>query len=65
LELAEPGAWGDEQPAHADDAGPGALIASVERRLREIGASDRDVDALLGKNLLARAARSESPGVIG
>ncbi len=65
LELAEPGAWGDEQPAHAHDAGPGALIASVERRLREIGASDRDVDALLGKNLLVRAARSESPGVIG
>jgi predicted metal-dependent phosphotriesterase family hydrolase len=62
LELAEPGAWGDDPAALADDVGPGALIRNVERRLRELGASDHDVDALLGRNLLARAARPENPG---
>ena len=63
LELAEPSAWAGDGAADGDGAGPGALIASVERRLRELGASDHDVDALLGKNLLARAARPEVPGV--
>ena len=65
LELAEPSAWAGDRAAHGDGAGPGALIAAVERRLRELGASDHDVDALLGKNLLARAARPETPGVGG
>ena len=62
LELAEPGAWGDDEAAHRADAGPGALIAHVERRLRDLGASAPDVDALLGRNLLTRAARPESLG---
>ncbi len=65
LELARPGAWASETTGDGDGAGPGALIASVEQRLRELGASDGDVDGLLGKNLLARAARSETPGVVG
>jgi 5-phospho-D-xylono-1,4-lactonase len=65
LELAEPGAWGDDEAARGADAGPGTLIANVERRLREIGAPDHDVDALLGKNLLARAARPENLGGVG
>jgi len=65
LELAEPRAWGDDEAARGNDAGPGALIANVEGRLREIGASDHDVDALLGRNLLERAARPENLGGVG
>ena len=61
LGLAEPGAWDDGRST----AGPGATLAAVERRRRELGASAHDVDALLGKNLLARAARSKSPGGAG
>jgi phosphotriesterase-related protein len=63
LELAEPGAWGGDPPGGG--AGPAALVATVERRLRDLGASDHDLDAMLGKNLLARAARSEGPGIAG
>jgi predicted metal-dependent phosphotriesterase family hydrolase len=62
LELARPRSWETDQARHGDGAGPAALIGTVERRLHELGASARDVDALLGKNLLARAARSENPG---
>ncbi len=58
LELAKPGAWGSENSS--DGAGPGALIEAVERRLRELGVPDDGVDGLLGKNLLARVARSET-----
>ncbi len=65
LELAQPEAWDTGAAAEGDGAGPGALIGAVERRLRELGASDRDVDALLGKNLLERAARSETLGGVG
>lgn len=61
LELEHPGAWDADLAPQGDGAGPAALFESVERRLRELGASDNDVDGLLGKNLLARAARSEAP----
>ena len=60
LELACPSAW--VNAGSSQGAGPGALIETVERRLRELGAADHDVDGLMGKNLLARAARSETPG---
>ena len=60
LELAEPEAWSDGAAPEGDGKGPGAALAAVERRLHEIGARDRVVDALLGKNLLARAARPEA-----
>jgi predicted metal-dependent phosphotriesterase family hydrolase len=63
LELAAPGAWGHDRADQDAAAGPAAAITAVERRLRELGAADRDVDALLGKNLLARAARPETPGL--
>jgi predicted metal-dependent phosphotriesterase family hydrolase len=59
LEVARPDAW-DAVPEGG--AGPGALVANVERRLRELGAVDDDVDALLGRNLLRRVARPETPG---
>jgi len=65
LELAEPNAWGGGRPGEGDGAGPAAHVATVERRLRDLGASDHDVDAMLGKNLLARAARAEGPSVVG
>lgn len=65
LELALPTAWGAEGTTPSDVAGPGALLAAVEQRLHAIGASDDDVDGLLGTNLLGRAARSETPGVVG
>ncbi|MDF1521339.1 MAG: hypothetical protein P1P87_00785 [Trueperaceae bacterium] len=65
LEVARPSAWGTDRAAASDGTGPGALIEAAERRLRELGACDTDVDALLGKNLLARAARPETPGVGG
>ncbi|MFN2321727.1 MAG: hypothetical protein ABR510_02035 [Trueperaceae bacterium] len=65
LELARPGAWASERTGDGDAAGPGALFVSVERRLRALGASDHHVDGLLGKNLLARAARAETPGAVG
>jgi hypothetical protein len=62
LELAEPSAWGGGASTGGHGTGPAALVATVERRLRDLGASDDDLDAMLGKNLLARAARPESPG---
>ena len=65
LELARPSDWVSDRANLGDGAGPGALMANVERRLRDLGASDDDVDALLGRNLLARAARSETPGLVG
>jgi hypothetical protein len=58
LEVARPDAWGVADAGGG--GGPGALIETVERRLRELGAGELDVDALLGKNLLARAARAET-----
>lgn len=61
LELADPGAWDADRAPHGDGAGPAASFAAVERRLRQLGADDHQVDALLGRNLLARAARPESP----
>ncbi len=63
FELAAPGAWGHDRAGHDDGAGPAAAITAVERRLRELGAADHEVDALLGKNLLARAARPETPAI--
>jgi predicted metal-dependent phosphotriesterase family hydrolase len=65
FELAAPGAWGHDRAGQDDGAGPAAAITAVERRLRELGAADHEVDALLGKNLLARAARPETLGVRG
>jgi len=65
FELAAPGAWGHDRADQDDGAGPAAAITAVERRLREVGAADHEVDALLGKNLLARAARPETLGVRG
>lgn len=65
LEVARPGAWVADGTTECDGAGPGALIAAVERRLRELGAADRDVDALLGRNLLERVARPETVGGVG
>jgi 5-phospho-D-xylono-1,4-lactonase len=65
FELAAPGAWGHDRAGQDDGAGPAAAITAVERRLRELGATDHEVDALLGKNLLARAARPETLGVRG
>jgi predicted metal-dependent phosphotriesterase family hydrolase len=64
LELAEPSAWGGGPP-DGGAAGPGGLVASIEQRLRDLGASDHDLDAMLGKNLLMRAARPEGPGSAG
>ena len=61
FELAAAGAWGHDRAGQDDGAGPAAAITAVERRLRELGAADHEVDALLGKNLLARAARPETP----
>ncbi len=61
FELAAPGAWGHTHAGHDDGAGPAAAITAVERRLRELGAADHEVNALLGGNLLARAARPETP----
>jgi predicted metal-dependent phosphotriesterase family hydrolase len=63
LELAEPSAWGGDRPGGG--AGPAALVATVEGRLRDLGASDGDLDAMLGQNLLARAARPEGPSIAG
>jgi phosphotriesterase-related protein len=60
LELARPDAWGADEAPGGAGGGPGALIDTVERRLRALGAAEADVDALLGKNLLARAARAET-----
>ncbi len=65
LELAEPGAWGYGRANEGEGAGPGAALVGVERRLRELGAGDHVVDAVLGQNLLARAARPETLGAGG
>jgi predicted metal-dependent phosphotriesterase family hydrolase len=63
LELSEPSAWGGDRLGGG--AGPAALVATVEGRLRDLGASDQDLDAMLGQNLLARAARPEGPSGAG
>jgi 5-phospho-D-xylono-1,4-lactonase len=63
LELSEPSAWDDD--GAGGGTGPAAVVATVEGRLRDLGASDGDLDAMLGKNLLARAARPEAPSVAG
>ncbi|CAN5647706.1 hypothetical protein BH23DEI1_BH23DEI1_24300 [soil metagenome] len=60
LDLSEPARW-----ARADDGvspnGPEALVTVVEMRLGGLGASDDDIDALLGGSLLERAGRPEVP----
>lgn len=58
LEVARPEAWGVAEAGSG--GGPGALIGTVERRLRDLGASELDVDAMLGQNLVGRAARAET-----
>jgi 5-phospho-D-xylono-1,4-lactonase len=63
LALASPALW----PAAGDGAataGPPMLVTVIEERLREIGAADTDIDAILGGALLERAARPEAaPGM--
>lgn len=59
LDLASPAMW--PTPAGSDDparpSGPAALLTAVAPRVRALGASERDMDDLLGDNLLRRAAR--------
>ena len=54
-----------EAPARWASRGPVALVTDVDARLRALGASERDVDALLGGALVERAARPEVPFGLG
>lgn len=59
LDLASPAMW-PSAGASADSPGglgPAGLLTVVAPRLRALGATAADVDALLGDNLLRRAAR--------
>ncbi len=59
LDQAPPTMWPSRDPTRdAPTAlGPAGLLTAVAPRLRALGATDADVDALLGTNLVQRAAR--------
>jgi 5-phospho-D-xylono-1,4-lactonase len=57
LDLAEARMW----RGPSTRAGPSALVGHVERGLQRRGFAARDVDALLGGNLLTRAALADCP----
>ncbi len=58
LGLQSPEQWRAAGPS-AKAVGPATLVTVVEERLRGHGATDEDVEALLGGTLLERAARPE------
>ena len=58
LGLTAPEQWRDGVGPDAP-GGPAALVAVLERRVRELGAAEDDVEALMGGSLLARLARPE------
>jgi predicted metal-dependent phosphotriesterase family hydrolase len=64
LDLGAPTRWA-AVAADAAAAGPAALVTVVEARLQALGASENDIDALLGGSLLERAARPEVPFGLG
>jgi predicted metal-dependent phosphotriesterase family hydrolase len=63
LDLAAPAMWPSALPAAdpPDALGPTGLVTAVAARLQALGATSADVDALLGGNLVRRAARVPTP----
>jgi 5-phospho-D-xylono-1,4-lactonase len=57
LDLADPAMWPADRGPRGTGFGPAALVTAVEPRLRTLGAGDADIDAVLGANLVRRAAR--------
>ncbi|TVR88382.1 MAG: hypothetical protein EA416_13495 [Trueperaceae bacterium] len=65
LDLGAPTRWAASAAVDAASTGPAALVTVVEARLQVLGASENDIDALLGGSLLDRAARPEVPFGVG
>lgn len=59
LDLHSPAKWRCSDDSAAAATGPATFVTVVERRLRDLGATDGDIDALLGGTVLERAARPE------
>ncbi len=59
LDLHSPAQWRRSDDTAPAAAGPAALVTVVEQRLRDLGTTEDDIDALLGGTLLERAARPE------
>jgi len=59
LDLASPAMWPSDEPTPDPPTalGPAGLLTAVAPRLQQLGATPADLDALLGGNLLSRAAR--------
>ena len=66
LDLASPAMWPQANRATdpATALGPQGLLTAVAPRLQALGATAAEIDALLGGNLLRRAARTDAPAAV-